>query len=330
MHRLKPGRRRGVGTIPLCNLRAQQHATLNLTAPAAGHARLGSEKHEMRARVNGVDLFFDVEGCGVVVDGPRTVDRPALIALHGGPARDHTTLKPYLSPLTDVAQLVYVDHRGTGRSGPADPSSYRLPQLADDIDALRRHLGLDTIILLGHSYGGFIALTYALRHPETLSHLILVGTAPSHRFWERSAEILRASGTCEQQRLGPKLLAGEIATDDEYRGWWRTMLPLYYTQPDSDAINDSVQRVRGNVRTAQEMLRHDLPQYDVEAELHTITVPTLVATGVHDWIQPTEYSRLLATELPHATLKVYERSGHVPHAEENAKFIADVTEFLGK
>lgn len=284
----------------------------------------------MKAHINGVDIFFDVDGAGVTLDGSNTVERPTVVAMHGGPALDHTTLKPWLTPLTEVAQIVYIDHRGTGRSAESDPSTYRLEQIADDIEALRHHLGLERIALLGTSYGGFISLTYALRYPGALSHLILVGTSPSHRFWERSKEILNANGTPEQRDLGPKLLNGEVETEQDYRHWWKTMLPLYYVSPDLEEIDRSVRRVRGNVRTAQEMLRHYLPRYDVEPRLGEIDVPTLVVSGVHDWIQPTEQSHLLAEQIPNAELALYELSGHMPYVEENARFIADVKRFLAR
>jgi len=282
----------------------------------------------MQANLNGVNLYFDIEGPGLVVDGPTVRERPVVFLLHGGPALDHSTLKPWFTPLSQVAQLVYLDHRGTGRSSDADPSTYRLAQLADDIEALRQHLGLGRIVVLGHSYGGFIALTYALRHPDSLSQLLLVGTSPSHRFWERSQEMLATAGTPEQIALGPTLLNGEVATDEQYLHWWATMLSLYFVKPDPQVIAQTVSRVRGNVKTAQEMLRHDLPAYDVEPLLGSIAVPTFVATGSHDWIQPSEQSEILVGAIPGAELFVYKESGHFPHVEEAERFNGDISDFV--
>jgi proline iminopeptidase len=283
---------------------------------------------KMKANLNGVELYFDIEGSGLVVDGPALLELPTIVLLHGGPASDHTTLKPWFTPLSKVAQLVYLDHRGTGRSSEADPSTYRREQLADDLEALRQYLGLGQIGVLGHSYGGIIALTYALRHARALSQLLLVGTPASHRFWERSQEILCARGSDEQIALGPTLLNGEVTTEDQYLRWWRTMLPLYFVAPDADTMDQIVTRARGNVRTAQEMLRHDLPTYDVELQLGDIAVPTFIANGSYDWISPPEQSQLLAQRIPGAELFVYERSGHCPFIEEAGRFSADVADFV--
>ena len=76
----------------------------------------------MHTIVNGVRIWFDVEGAGLVPDGPRMRERPTLVLLHGGPGFDHSTFKPAHSTLVDVAQLVFVDHRGNGRSVKLSPT----------------------------------------------------------------------------------------------------------------------------------------------------------------------------------------------------------------
>jgi proline iminopeptidase len=75
----------------------------------------------MFVAVNGAKLFFDVEGAGLVPDGPRMRAKPTLLLLHGGPGFDHTSYKPAFLPLADIAQIVYLDHRGNGRSSGEDP-----------------------------------------------------------------------------------------------------------------------------------------------------------------------------------------------------------------
>src|SRR5579864_4457777 len=125
----------------------------------------------MKASVNGIELFFDVEGVGLAPHGAHMEKRIPCLALHGGPALDHTYFKPWLTPLTDLFQFVYVDHRGTGRSSEAPCHTYRLRQMADDLEALRVYLGLGRIAVMGSSYGGFLALTYALAYPDAVSIL---------------------------------------------------------------------------------------------------------------------------------------------------------------
>ena len=118
----------------------------------------------MYANVNGVKLFFDIEGKEYVPDGPVLRRRPVCFVLHGGPGGDHTHFLPACSALTDTMQLIYVDHRCCGRSGPAPIETCTMEQNADDVDALRQYLGLDKVFVFGHSYGGMVAQAYALRH----------------------------------------------------------------------------------------------------------------------------------------------------------------------
>ena len=115
----------------------------------------------MRARIRDTTIYFDVDGMGLVPDGDRMVDRPVLFVLHGGPGADHSYLKLRMAPLTDSAQLVYLDHRGAGRSDRGDASEWTLANHAADVDALRQHLGLERIVLFGTSYGGFVSQQFA-------------------------------------------------------------------------------------------------------------------------------------------------------------------------
>ncbi len=112
----------------------------------------------MRAKVRGTEIFFDVDGMGLVPDGDRMVQRPVVFLLHGGSGGDHSGFKTQMAALSDTAQFVYVDHRGSGRSSRSDPQTWTLENNIDDLDALREYLGLEKISVLGSSYGGMVAL----------------------------------------------------------------------------------------------------------------------------------------------------------------------------
>ena len=101
----------------------------------------------MFVEVNGARLYFDVEGAGLVTDGPRMTVRPTLVLLHGGPGFDHTMYKPAFSALADVAQIVYLDQRGNGRSGGDDPATWTLAQWGDDVKAFCDALGIEKPIV---------------------------------------------------------------------------------------------------------------------------------------------------------------------------------------
>src|SRR5215470_557624 len=120
---------------------------------------------------NGVLIYFKSLGQG-----------PPLLVVHGGPGASHDYLLPYLLPLARHHRVVYMDERGSGKSGKLeDPKGYTVENMVEDVEALRVALGLGKIDLLGHSYGGVLAQAYALRYQQHLSHLVLCSTFYSTR-----------------------------------------------------------------------------------------------------------------------------------------------------
>src|SRR3954451_11405195 len=127
--------------------------------------------------VHGVRLFFDVEGEKFVPDGPVMREKPVLLMLHGGPGADHSIYRPAYSALADIAQVVYLDHRGNGRSEDGPRERWNLAQWGDDVHAFCEALGITDPVVLGASFGGMVALAYATRHPTHPSKLVLISTA---------------------------------------------------------------------------------------------------------------------------------------------------------
>ena len=117
----------------------------------------------MHVSVNGVRLFFDVEGTKLVPDGPVMREKPVLLMLHGGPGADHSIYRPAYSALADIAQIIYLDHRGNGRSEDGPQQNWNLAQWGDDVRAFCDALGIANPIVLGASFGGMVALAYATR-----------------------------------------------------------------------------------------------------------------------------------------------------------------------
>src|SRR3979409_1934452 len=130
----------------------------------------------MHVLVNGVRLFFDVDGAPPGPDGPSMREKPTLVLLHGGPGMDHSSYKPRFSQLADIAQIVFLDHRGNGRSDPGPREKWTLAQWGDDVHAFCEALGIARPIVMGGSFGGMVALAYATRHPEHPAKLILLST----------------------------------------------------------------------------------------------------------------------------------------------------------
>jgi pimeloyl-ACP methyl ester carboxylesterase len=174
----------------------------------------------MHVLVNGVRLFFDVEGAKLVPDGPVMRERPTLLLLHGGPGFDHTIYKPAYSALADIAQVIYLDHRGNGRSDGGPKESWTLAQWGDDVRAFCDALGIEKPIVLGVSFGGMVAMAYATRHPDHPGKLILITTeAKGDSHLERRVQLSKNSAGRRSARW-----RGAVFWRSKVR-WMRWQLP---------------------------------------------------------------------------------------------------------
>jgi proline iminopeptidase len=284
----------------------------------------------MYAHVNGVDLFFDIEGSGWVAEGTTYREKPVMFVLHGGPGCDHTYFRPWLHPLAEQAQLVFIDHRGNGRSSRADETTYTIEQMADDVEALRTYLGLGPVLLLGQSFGGMVAQVFATRYPESVTKLLLANTAPSQQFWEEAQAMAEQMATPEQLAAIPALFNGEINDQQAFDDWWGVCMPLYFKHPErfGQVIEEVEARMTGAYEVANYMMANIIPKYDVRPLLPEVTIPTLVLAGARDWVTPVTQSTLIDSLLPDSTLVVFEESGHMPHIEETEAFLSAVRTFL--
>jgi proline iminopeptidase len=256
------------------------------------------------------------------------VAKEPCFVLHGGPGMDHSYFKPWLSPLAETMQLIYVDHRGTGRSERAPLETCTIEQMADDLEALRELLGLGKVVVLGNSFGGFWALTYALRYPDSVSRLILVTTSPSYAFWEAAQAEADRKATPQQKAVMPDVFEGRIESEDEFRRWWEIMMPLYFYKWDDRVGGEMIERGVDNPHVASYMFREIIPHYDVRPRLGEISVPTLIASGRHDWVTPVGESEAMARGIPNSDYVVFEESGHMPFIEEQARFVDVVKRFV--
>jgi len=282
----------------------------------------------MRAKIRDTEIYFDIDGAGLIPDGPRMRERPIAFLIHGGPGGDHSSFKPTLSPLAERMQLVYFDHRGQGRSARGDTAKYTLDENVEDMEALRRHLGTGPIVSIGTSYGGMVAMAHAARYPDAVSHLVLVVTAAHGGFIERAREFVEARGTPEQRRVCERLWAGAFEDVTELRDYYAVMGPLYSRRYDAAAGALGTQRTLYDVAPLNRAFGEVLRSFDLRAELPRITAPTLVLAGRHDWICPPEFSEEIARLIPGAELRVFEESSHSIRSDEPQAFIDAVKGFV--
>ena len=284
----------------------------------------------MRAAIRDTEIYFDIEGAGLVPDGDRMRDKPPAFLIHGGPGGDHTGFKPGMSPLAEHMQLVYFDHRGQGRSAHGDPERYTLDENVEDMEALRRHLGGAPIVSIGTSYGGMVAMAHAIRYPEAISHLILVVTAAHGGFIARAEQIMRERASPEQQTAAATLWAGGFTSAQQLRQYYEVMGPLYSRRYDPVAAEAGRRRGSNSPEPLNRAFGPGgfLRSYDVRPGLPGITAPTLILAGRHDWICPPEFSEEIHRLIPGSILRVFEDSSHSIRADEPEALLASIVAFV--
>ncbi len=272
----------------------------------------------MYASVRGTRIYFDIEGSGLVPDGPVMREHPPAMVIHGGPGGDHTGFKPAFTPLAAKLQLIYFDHRGQGRSDAADPATYTLDENVEDMEALRRHLGLGPIVSIGTSYGGMVAMAHAARYPAAVSHLILIVTAAHGGFVTRAEQIVAERGTPEQRAACARLWAGAFRSAAEMREFYAVMGPLYARRYDPAATLATGTRARHASEPLNRAFGPDgfLRRFDLRPELARITAPTLILGGRHDWICAPEFSEEIHRLIPGSDLRIFAESSHSIRVDE--------------
>jgi len=273
----------------------------------------------MQAQINGNEVFYTTNGQG----------RPMLL-MHGGSGLDHTYFRPWLDTLSNQVQLIYYDQLGQGRS--TRPESYEgisMATWADEADALRASLGHEHIILLGHSFGGFIAQEYALRYGEHLDGLILCDTAPVVDYQDVIMANAQSRGTPEQVQAVIEGLSAPVADDARFQQLLTTILPLYFNTYDPKVGAKMDEATEYSAGAFNQGMGVCLPTFNVLSRLGEITVPTLIMAGRHDWITPpAQGAERLHAGLPNAKLVIFEESGHFPFIEEHDKFVYAVRDWL--
>jgi proline iminopeptidase len=254
-----------------------------------------------------------------------------LLLMHGGPGGDHWTMLPFRR-LSDQFTVVFYDHRCNGRSVGAPVESMTFENLTADADALRERLGFKRWAVLGHSFGGHVALEYALRYPDRLSHLVLLNTgADSRWFRENAAKLVaeRGYGT-EKAELVRRWFHGDFAPGDMFRILMR-LGRIYDPHMSLIAAARMMFRERRSKLAPEALIfagRTLHKGWSVVDRLGEISAPTLVIAGRDDFVYPPECQRELVGGIPNARLVFIDGAGHNPHEERTAEVMAAVRAFL--
>lgn len=286
-----------------------------------GRPRSGRGGWPRKVRVRDVSLYVDVVGHG-----------DPLVLMHGGPSADLWTLGAFRQ-CSDQCTQVFYDHRCNGRSTGVPVSTMTWDNLVADADALREHLGFERWAVLGHSFGGHVALEYALRHPDRVSRLVLLDTGADSRWARENAPALLAQRGYRpaQVELVRRWFHGEITAHEYFPIFWR-IGGAYSSGSSWRALARALAHGgwRSRVRPQAFLFagRELLDGWSVVDRLGEITAPTLVMAGRDDFVFPPECQRELAGGIPGSQLVIVEGAGHNPHDEQTAEVIRVLRAFL--
>lgn len=264
--------------------------------------------------VNGARLFFDCVGAKFALDGAAMREKPALIVMHGGPGFDHSTLRPYFDRFAGSHQVLYLDHRGNGRSGGA-PETWNLAQWGRDVKGLCDALGIERPHVYGNSFGGMVAMSYAAQFPDHPAKLILSSTA-ARLHLDETYRLMEQRGGAEAGAIARRFWS---APDRQAMlDYQRVCLPLYNPGPPNAQMAEAWQRAIQRPEVAAHFILGEMRTMDASAGLSRILCPTLVIGGGYDPITPPVCSEEIAALIPRALveLQIFPQAGHGVHRDE--------------
>jgi proline iminopeptidase len=274
--------------------------------------------------INGTSLFFKTMGSG-----------EPIVVLHGGPGFDHRQFLPYIWELAEKHKVILYDQRGTGlSSGLIDSSSISIDSFIGDIEGIREAFGIEKMNLLGHSWGGILAMHYAIRHPEILKSLVLCSTAASYEsFGEMRA-------TYEANRLpGDAELLQEIYSSEEFQKgdpkaverFWRVFFKPYFADQELASKLD-LQFTPNSIRNGNEvagLILQSVGEFDLHEDLKVIRCPTLVIHGDADPM-PVKYAEMIHDSIDDSELVIANGAGHWLFVDATDTFRSSVLDFLAE
>jgi proline iminopeptidase len=277
-----------------------------------------------RKNINGTELYYKIIGEG-----------EPIVILHGGPGLDHSYFLPQMEKLADNFQLIFFDQRASGRSSvDVDTSSMTLNQFIEDIESLRTEFKLDKMNLMGHSWGGLLAMEYAIKYPHHLNSLMLVNpTAASSAFQDQAFQTMAARTTRQDSMDNARIMQTAAfknrepeAMSDFFRVLFRGS---FFDRRLADSLTLSFDpNYAAHSRTMNYLYKDtSLLNYDIHSKLSVISCPTLIVHGDHDFL-PLEAAQAIRDHISGSQLVVLPNCGHFSFIESPDKLLDAVSGLL--
>ena len=306
-------------------LRVNYLFLLFILIPTISLAGKQYNKNERYFNVNGVNLYCMTIGHG-----------SPIIVLHGGPGLDHTYLLPQLKELAKNHKLIFYDQRGSGKSsGAIDSESININNFVSDLEGLRKALEIKKMNLLGHSWGGLLAMYYAINYPEHVKSLMLLNSVGY------SSEFFSPFNQNVVRRRTPEDSIGiaKIMTSDEFKNadigtmniFFKIFFKSYfYNQSlDSELTIDFNKRTAENIFPIYNLFGKLLANFDIKEKLKILNCPVLIVHGDYDPI-PLKCAEELNADIKNSKLVVLKNCGHFSYIEAPRRLFKVCNEFLAQ
>lgn len=250
-----------------------------------------------------------------------------ILVLHGGPGLDQSYLKPQLLQLAKGHEVIFYDQRGSGKSLDTviDRSVINFVQFTDDVEAVRKALKLDKIILFGHSWGGVLAMNYAIKYPQHISRMILADSTPADfaGIMAAAAEVDKRITPIKDQ-IEPLNNYDELKklSSEQINALYRKAFSVYMNNPHDVknlSLNMSVESALSGFEV-QELIKQDM-FINLIPQLQQLNIATTVIIGEQD-IVPMWTAEAIVNAIPNAKLVKIAECGHFPYIEKPEEFFA--------
>lgn len=324
-----------VTEVPITNVTSKKLSILreenqahNLPSSLSSSPKATIANHQGYFKSAGAKIYYQTFGNA----------RSPIIILHGGPGLDQSYLLPQMSELARNYRVTFYDQGGSGKSlqTKLNPKVINVKQFIVDLEALRKHLGYNKLTLIGHSWGGLLAMNYAIKYPDNLSSLVLLNSSPasSHGFKEFMANYIKQTAKISK-RLEKISATPEFknATSTSIRKYLELLFSVYcYNSKDSKklSLNFMPNSTRSGFKVTDIFMQTYFKNpYDLRPELKKLKTPTLIIHGDHD-IVPVKLAKELNNSIPNSKLVIIENCGHFPYIEQPQEFFENLSKFLNQ
>ena len=275
--------------------------------------------------INGSQVYYKTIGEG-----------EPLVIVHGGPVMDHSYLLPHLEELAKDYQLILYDQRACGRASvEVQVATMNLDGFVEDIEQIRQALKLEKINLLGHSWGGLLAMKYGIKYPENLNHLILSNSiAPSVADWQlEGGRVSERATNKDRQDRQAIMESGALQSENPSKAIEKLLRisfrPQMYDTTNLSKLNLYVPQDYMQRSQVFGLLGPDLANFNLYSDLKKVTCPTLVVYGSEE-PATSLHAQKMTDSFSNGQLSIIQKSGHFPFVENQKQFFAAVQSFLKK